>query len=265
MDQPISFAESADTGRLSRPPGPKGLPLLGSLLAFGRGQLDFLTQNARAYGDIVVADNSLIDSAPGGLRGLELAKIVAATDALILPVGHSVFDRESAAQCVAELRQLSRVAAGRCRVGVVGMRLDTRTRGEAVLRAWAGEHGLPFVGALRETQGYVRCAEQGLTMFDLPAARVQADLDQWRPILDWLQPVLSAAPRSAAGVPDEAEPAARAATPRREPVHRPRFSPSTAQVPLDVLEGPRERGGWLARVAAWLGHATSRRRPLRGT
>ncbi|HNJ83978.1 MAG TPA: hypothetical protein PKZ28_10115, partial [Piscinibacter sp.] len=61
------------------------------------------------------------------------------------------------------------------------------------------------------------------------------------------------------------EPAARAATPRREPVHRPRFSPSTAQVPLDVLEGPRERGGWLARVASWFGHATSRRRPLRGT
>lgn len=56
MDQPISFAESADTGRLSRPPGPKGLPLLGNLLAFGRGQLDFLTQNARAYGDIVGYD-----------------------------------------------------------------------------------------------------------------------------------------------------------------------------------------------------------------
>jgi len=202
---------------------------------------------------------------PGGLRGLDLAKIVAAADALILPVGHSVFDRESAAQCVAELRQLSRVAAGRCRIGVVGMRLDARTRGEAVLRAWAEEHGLPFVGALRETQGYVRCAEQGLTMFDLPAARAQPDLDQWRPILDWLQSVLSAAPRSAAGVPDEAEPGARAATARRESVRRPRFSPSTAQVPLDVLEGPRERGGWLARVASWFGHATSRRRPLRGT
>ena len=61
---------------------------------------------------------------PGGLRGLDLAKIVAAADALILPpVGHSCLDRESAAQCVAELRQLSRVVAGRCRIGVVGMRL----------------------------------------------------------------------------------------------------------------------------------------------
>ena len=168
-----------------------------------------------------------------GLRGLELAKIVAATDALILPVGHSVFDRESAAQCVAELRQLSRVAAGRCRVGVVGMRLDTRTRGEAVLRAWAGEHGLPFVGALRETQGYVRCAEQGLTMFDLPAARVQADLDQWRPILDWLQSVLSAAPRTDV-IDLEVEAEAEAAV--AEPVA---FEPPVLLGQDDVIWAPR--------------------------
>ena len=53
-------------------------------------------------------------------------------------MGHSLFDRESAAQCVAELRQLSRVAAGRCRIGVVGMRLDARTRGEAVLSLGRG-------------------------------------------------------------------------------------------------------------------------------
>ena len=101
-------------------------------------------------------------------------------------------------------------------------------------------------------------------MFDLPAARAQADLDQWRPILDWLQSVLSAAPRSAAACRTRRSRRTRRHA-RREPVRRPRFSPSTAQVPLDVLEGPRERGGWLARVASWFGHATSRRRPLRGT
>jgi chromosome partitioning protein len=36
---------------------------------------------------------------------------------------------------------------------------------------------------------YVRCIERGLTIFDLPAARTQADRDQWSAILDWLDPL----------------------------------------------------------------------------
>ena len=34
------------------------------------------------------------------------------------------------------------------------------------------------------------CAEQGLTLFDLPAAQVATDRVQWRPILEWLDPVM---------------------------------------------------------------------------
>jgi cytochrome P450 len=36
-----------------RPPGPKGLPFLGNLLAFGKDQLGFFTETARRYGDLV--------------------------------------------------------------------------------------------------------------------------------------------------------------------------------------------------------------------
>ena len=197
---------------------------------------------------------------PGGLRGLDLAKVVMTADALLIPVCHSVFDRESAAQCHAELIALPRVASSRCRIGVVGMRVDARTRGEAVLRAWAEEQGLPFVGALRETQAYVRCAEQGLTIFDMPPAKAQADIDQWQPILDWLRPVM-ALPATRAQ-PEEPE-AMAAHSSRREPPSRPRFSPSTAQVPLDVLERHDPSSPWWRRLTGWFSPAPSRRRQLR--
>ena len=129
---------------------------------------------------------------PGGIHGFELARIVMFADAIVMPVCHSVFDRESAAACYAELMALPRVATGRCRIATVGMRIDARTRAGTVLRDWSQGLGIPFLGVLRETQLYVRSLEKGLTIFDLPPAHVEADLAQWEPILHWMKPILSA-------------------------------------------------------------------------
>ena len=123
---------------------------------------------------------------PGGLRESELARVVMYADMIVMPVCHSVFDRESAAACYEELRTLPRVASGRCKVAMVGMRLDARTKAAEQMQAWAAEANFPYLGALRETQAYVRCVEQGATLFDMPAAKVEADLAQWKPILAWV-------------------------------------------------------------------------------
>ena len=127
---------------------------------------------------------------PGGLHGFELARIVMFADAIVLPVCPSLFDRESAAQCIAELQTLPRVNKGQCRVATVGMRVDGRTNAAETLRAWSQEAGMEMIGHLRETQLYVRSLERGLTMFDLPADKAAPDLAQWAPILQWLRPVL---------------------------------------------------------------------------
>jgi chromosome partitioning protein len=132
---------------------------------------------------------------PGGLHGFDLARVVMYADAILIPVCNSIFDRESAADCLTELRSLPRIATGRCKVAAVGMRLDARTKAVEVLRAWAAGLDLPFIAALRESQTYVKCIEKGLSLFDLPPTQVQTDLAQWQPILDWLAPVLQPAPR----------------------------------------------------------------------
>ncbi len=116
-------------------------------------------------------------------------------DAILMPVCSSAFDRESASECYAELMTLPRVASGRCKVALVGMRLDARTSAGGLLEAWAAQHKFPYVGALRETQAYVRSVEQGLTLFDLPASKVQADLAQWQPIVDWVHEAWQASER----------------------------------------------------------------------
>lgn len=187
---------------------------------------------------------------PGGLRGLDLARVVMNADVILMPVCSSAFDRESALECHAELMTLPKVASGRCKVAMVGMRLDARTNAGALLAAWAAEHQFPYIGALRESQVYVRSVEQGLTLFDLPAAKVQTDLAQWQPITDWVQAAWRA--------PERAEGAARtapgfAAAPARAPVpapHRNPPAPRDARVVQDASQraarpGLGHRFGWL--------------------
>ena len=127
---------------------------------------------------------------PGGLHGFELAKVVMSADVVIMPVCHSMFDRESAASCYAELSALPRVASGRCKLGIVGMRIDARTRAGQALEEWAQALNVPFLGVLRETQWYVKCLENGQTIFDLSKTASAGDLPQWQPILNWLSPLI---------------------------------------------------------------------------
>ena len=127
---------------------------------------------------------------PGGMHGFELARVVMFADAIIMPVCNSMFDRESAAACHAELMALPRVASGRCKLVIIGMRIDARTNAAQTLREWSEGLGVPFLGALRETQLYVRSLERGMTIFDLPVNTAAIDLQQWAPIVNWLKPLL---------------------------------------------------------------------------
>lgn len=127
---------------------------------------------------------------PGGIHGFELARVVMFADAIVMPVCSSMFDRESAAACHAELMALPRVASGRCRLATMGMRIDGRTHAAQALADWSRGLGIPYLGALREAQIYVRSLERGLTIFDLPPHQAATDLAQWEPIIHWLKPLL---------------------------------------------------------------------------
>jgi len=171
---------------------------------------------------------------PGGLRDSELARVVMYADLIVMPVCHSVFDRESAAACLEELRTLPRVASGRCKVAMVGMRLDARTKATEQMAAWAAAANYPYLGALRETQAYVRCVEQGATLFDMPPAKVEADLAQWKPILAWVEEGWQEATKADV----MARAAARMSAPQTPPAAAPAVAPrAPARVGTAVTRG----------------------------
>jgi chromosome partitioning protein len=155
---------------------------------------------------------NLVVDTPGGLTGLGLAKTAMLADAILIPVCGSMFDRESASDCWAELRQHPRIKSGRCAVAAIGMRLDARTHAEEVTRDWAASVQLDFLTCLRSTQLYVRAVENGLSIFDMPLSASATDREQWRPIVKWLGEKVfnpaadSIVPARAQGIPSRLPP-----------------------------------------------------------
>jgi chromosome partitioning protein len=121
---------------------------------------------------------------PAGLHGKRLKDVLKLTSKVVVPLQPSVFDIFATREFLDELAESSRAA--KLQVGIVGMRVDERTRAADQLHHFVDSIGLPVLGYLRDTQNYIQLAARGLTVFDLAPERVARDLAQWQPICHWL-------------------------------------------------------------------------------
>lgn len=130
---------------------------------------------------------------PGGFHGFGLMKVTLYADAILIPASAGVFDRNSAAESIKELRSFPRVASGRCKLACIGMRIDGRTRQAQALREWAETQELPCLSTIRMAQAYNKCLEVGLALFDFPQQKVETFMPEWQPVTHWIDEILAAA------------------------------------------------------------------------
>ncbi len=127
----------------------------------------------------------VLDS-PAGLHGKKLAALVAKVDRVIVPIQPSPFDMWASRDFFEVLLQEKAVRKQKAFVGVVGMRIDSRTKSARDLQQFLDGLGVPVIGYLRNTQLYVQAVAMGLTLFDLPPARASKEREAWQSIIDWL-------------------------------------------------------------------------------
>jgi chromosome partitioning protein len=107
-------------------------------------------------------------------------------DRLIIPLQPSLFDIYATQAFLGRLAERG-LMKEEGRVGVLGMRVDARTRAAEQLQRFVEDLGLPVLGFLRDTQNYVQLAAHGLTLWDVAPSRVAKDVEQWQPLLDWVE------------------------------------------------------------------------------
>ncbi len=121
---------------------------------------------------------------PAGLHGKGLDAVMKLADKVVVPLQASVFDIHATQGFLAELAQHKQ--AGKAQLGVVANRVKDHTKATEHLIEFLKTLDIPLLGQLRDTQNYAHLAAHGLSLWDVPATKVEKDLGQWAPILDWM-------------------------------------------------------------------------------
>ena len=122
---------------------------------------------------------------PAGLHGKRLEAVLRIAERLLVPLQPSLFDIQATHAFVQTLRQHPR--GSRIDIALVGMRVKEHTLANEQLHHYLATLDLPVVAWLRDTQNYVQLAARGLTLWDVAPSRVERDLEQWGPLIEWLK------------------------------------------------------------------------------
>ena len=128
----------------------------------------------------------LIIDVPAGIHGAEINKILKQVETLIIPVLPSPIDMRAAKRFLGELLESGRVSKKQTRIALVANRVRENSVAFHTLEDFLNEQKIPVLSHLRESTNYLKCAETGLSIFELAPSAVEKDLPQWDPIIDWL-------------------------------------------------------------------------------
>ena len=137
--------------------------------------------------DIPENNDWLVLDSPAGMHGKNLAHALKLAHKIIVPVQPSVFDMSATRDFLDQLMEERTVRKHKTFIGIIGMRVDPRTRAAATLEQFLHQYDLPVLTYLRDTMVYVNAAFNGKGIFDLPHYQAERDLAQWQPLIEWVK------------------------------------------------------------------------------
>ena len=152
---------------------PKNLPAIGTW----ETQHDEIVRPPKGTTHVVL-------DTPAGLHGKRLDEVMKLADKVIIPLQPSIFDIHATHAFVRDL--LAHRRSDKVKFAIIGMRVREGTISADHLRAFVEGLKVPVLGFLRDTQNYVHLAAHGLTLWDVSSSRFERDLEQWKPVIDWV-------------------------------------------------------------------------------
>lgn len=131
--------------------------------------------------------SALIVDTPAALDAQRLPEITRGADAVLVPVMPSDIDIHAAAKCVADLLLVAKIRRSDRRIGIIANRVRSNTLISQALLRFLDSLDIPLIATLRDTQNYVRAAQAGLGIHEMPSWQVRQDLGEWEQLMGWLE------------------------------------------------------------------------------
>jgi len=128
----------------------------------------------------------LIIDTPAALETHDLPEITRGADIILVPVMPSDIDIHTAAKCIADLLLVAKIKRSDERIGIIASRGRSNTLVSQSLMRFLMSIDIPLIATLRDSQNYLRAAESGVGIFEMPTWQVSKDLDEWHSLLGWL-------------------------------------------------------------------------------
>ena len=132
------------------------------------------------------AGHVIIDT-PAAVPAHDLPEITKTADVLIVPVMPSDIDIHAFSRCIADLLLIAKIKRDEYRIGVVANRVKRNTLIYQSLMRFLQTLRIPVIATLRDSQNYVRAAELGVGLHEMKPQLVAQDMEDWRPMIDWLK------------------------------------------------------------------------------
>jgi chromosome partitioning protein len=129
----------------------------------------------------------VVDS-PAAIEARALPELTRDAHKIIVPVLPSDIDIHAASRCIADLLLVAKIKRAENRIGVIANRVRKNTLMFQSLMRFLEKLEIPVVATIRDSQNYVRAAEQGVGIHEMKPYTVKEDLAQWETLLAWLEP-----------------------------------------------------------------------------
>ena len=153
---------------------------------------------------VPIGTTHVIVDTPAAVEPRQLSELTHNAHKIIVPVLPSDIDIHACSRCIRDLLLVAKIRREHNRIGVVANRIRRNTITYQSLIRFLQTLGIPIVATLRDSQNYLRSAEQGIGVHEMKSYIVREDIEEWRPLIEWLERPAAAPteiPPSTAAVP----------------------------------------------------------------
>jgi chromosome partitioning protein len=162
---------------------PDHLPRIHGIVAYKKSMQATRSWQLRVPGE---TETLLIDS-PASIDHDDLRELTRDSTSILVPVLPSLMDIHAASRCIADLLLVAKVDRRDRKLAVIANRTRKNTKSLAKLMRFLDSLGIPIIAVLRDTQNFVRSAEQGVGVCEMTPSSVKPDVIQIEKIVSWLE------------------------------------------------------------------------------